>query len=109
MAAPEKLFAPPPFFKCGTLQGRGKCKAVTVTKLNDINNIIIPFFQKYPLLGAKRLDYADFCKVAKLMAKKVHLTPDGLDEIIKIQAGMNTGRDYSKISDSDSGYESEFR
>jgi len=43
------------------------------------------------------------------MAKKVHLTPDGLDEIIKNQAGMNTGRDYSKISDSDSGYESEFR
>jgi hypothetical protein len=39
----------------------------------DINNVIIPFFEKYPLVGAKRQDYLDFVKVAELMETKTHL------------------------------------
>jgi hypothetical protein len=58
---------------------------VTVDKL-------IPFFDQYPLHGAKRLDYLDFCKVANLMEGKLHLTEEGLDQIRKIKDGMNTGR-----------------
>ena len=57
-----------------------------------MNEKIFPFFDKYPLVGCKRQDYLDFCKVAKLMNEKAHLTHEGLDQIIKIKAGMNTGR-----------------
>lgn len=70
-----------------------------VTKFTDINEKIIPLFHKYPLLGAKRLDYVDFCKVVELMKNKAHLTAEGLDQIRKIKAGMNTGRNYSQISE----------
>jgi hypothetical protein len=66
-----------------------------VSSHNDIINIIIPLFEKYPIQGNKYLDYADFMKVALLMKNKVHLTPEGLDQIRKIKAGMNTGRELN--------------
>jgi hypothetical protein len=52
----------------------------------------MPFFDKYPLQGVKSLDYADWCRVAELIKDKKHLTQEGLDQIRKIKAGMNTGR-----------------
>ncbi len=48
--------------------------------------------EKYPILGAKAKDFSDFCKVAKLMEKKDHLTKDGLEQILTIRQGMNRGR-----------------
>lgn len=53
---------------------------------------IIPFFEKYPILGEKSRDFKDFCKVAEQMKQKKHLTKEGLDQIREIKEGMNTGR-----------------
>lgn len=58
----------------------------------DINQKIIPFFDKYPLQGEKAKDFSDFKKVALLMQSKAHLTREGLEEIIKRKSGMNTRR-----------------
>jgi hypothetical protein len=60
-----------------------------VSKISDINNKIIPFFIKYPIIGIKRLDFEDFCKVAVLIQDKAHLTIEGLEKIRKIKGGMN--------------------
>lgn len=60
----------------------------------EILNIIIPFFDKYPVQGAKSLDYADFCRVALLMKDKAHLTVEGLNQIKNIKSGMNSKRDH---------------
>jgi hypothetical protein len=84
---------------CGTLQTDRSCKIITVTRHADIINIIIPFFQKYPLQGVKRLDLADFIKVAELIKAKTHLTSEGLDQILLIKSGMNSGRDHASHSD----------
>ena len=65
-----------------------------VVKLTDITNIFIPIFNKYPLIGSKKLNFLDFCKVVEIMESGAHLTPKGLEEIRKIKASMNTGRDY---------------
>jgi hypothetical protein len=46
---------------------------LTIVSLDDIINIIIPLFDKYPIQGNKFLDYADFVKVAELMEKKLIL------------------------------------
>jgi len=62
-----------------------------VSGYKDIINIIIPFFNKYPIHGAKAFDYADFCKIALLIEDKAHLTKEGLDKIRKMKAAMNTG------------------
>jgi hypothetical protein len=63
-----------------------------VTKLSDITEKIIPFFDKYKIVGVKSQDYQDFKKVAHLMKNKAHLTYEGFDLIRKIKAGMNKGR-----------------
>ena len=63
-----------------------------VSGLSDNINFIIPFFNKYPVQGVKAKDFADFCKVAKLMKAKAHLNPGGLEQIRKIKASMNRGR-----------------
>jgi len=41
-------------------------------------NKIIPFFNKYPILGVKSLDFAYFKEVAELVKNRKHLTESGL-------------------------------
>jgi hypothetical protein len=88
MKSIEKLFG------CGQVKMRPKESGVDfmVMKFSDINEKIIPFFEKYPLTGCKKLDYLDLCKAAELIKNKAHLTTEGLEEIIRIKEGMNTGR-----------------
>lgn len=63
-----------------------------VSRLSDITTKIIPFFEKYPVVGVKALDLADFCKASKLIKDKVHFTERGLEDIRLIKVGMNKGR-----------------
>ena len=63
-----------------------------VTKFENIMNIIIPFFQKHKIEGIKAKDLEDWCRVAELIKNKMHLTEEGLEQIRKIKANMNTGR-----------------
>jgi hypothetical protein len=63
-----------------------------VTRLSDINDIIIPLFDKYPIQGIKALDYKDFCQIASLMKNKAHLTEIGIKKIIEIKSKMNASR-----------------
>lgn len=57
---------------------RGQAIDYKVSKLSDIQSIIIPFFKKYPLQGCKALDYNDFCEILELLTIKARLTPEGL-------------------------------
>lgn len=74
------------------LQNRRDAIDLQITKFQEINNIIIPFFIKYPVLGEKGKDLADFIKIAELIKAKAHYTEDGLELITKISSGMNRGR-----------------
>jgi hypothetical protein len=65
---------------------------LVVERFSDLNDKIIPFFNNYPILGLKNLDYLDWCRIAKLKNEGVHLTFEGLEEISKIKSGMNRGR-----------------
>ena len=63
-----------------------------VYRLTNILNIIIPFFEKYPFLSAKRLDLADFAKAAKIIEDKYYLTDEGYIKILELKNGMNRSR-----------------
>ena len=63
-----------------------------VSNLSDLNNKIIPFFDKYRIVGEKVKDYEDFKKVLSLASNKAHLTLEGINQIINIKSGMNRGR-----------------
>ena len=65
-----------------------------VNTFSDIYKNIIPFMEKYPLLGAKLQDYLDFVKVAELIKSKEHLTIEGLAKIEEIKSNTNTKRIY---------------
>jgi len=81
------------YLDCGNVVRREEAVDLKVTKFSDIDNKIIPFFVKYRILGCKYEDWLDFCKVVNIMKEKGHLTKEGLDEIKKIKAGMNRGRE----------------
>lgn len=84
------------YFNSGVLEKHTKFSLITlvVVKFSDITDKIIPFFEMYPILGIKKRDYSDWCKVARLMNENVHLTRDGLDLIRKIRSSMNKGRKW---------------
>ena len=68
--------------------------SLTIVKFSDIINKIIPLFENNSLFGVKKLDYLDWCKVAKLINEGKHLTLEGLNLIRSIKSGMNKGRKY---------------
>ena len=84
------------FLKCGFVK-YGKSQPVmtyNISKLSDIQNILLPLLEKNPLQGIKNQDYLDFIKVMGIMQTKDHLTLHGLDKIQKIKKGMNDNRKY---------------
>jgi hypothetical protein len=83
------------YLGCGNYSERftqGPMCTFTVSKFKDIEEKIIPFFEKYPIEGSKSLDYKDLKKVVLLMKDGAHLTSEGLDHIREIKSGMNKGR-----------------
>lgn len=64
-----------------------------VTKLNDLIEKIIPFFEKYKLLGIKTHDFEDFKKIALLIKNGDHLTNEGFYIISGLKSGMNKKRE----------------
>lgn len=90
------------FFKCGQIKKDSRVlNSGVYYYVKDIKSIlekIIPFFEQYPIIGNKYLDYLDFLKIALLIKEKAHLTPEGLEEVRKIKAGMNSSRIEEKLS-----------
>jgi hypothetical protein len=65
-----------------------------VRDLSDLNRVIIPFFQSYPLRTVKQFDFNSFelPSVATMMNDKKHLTEQGLLDIQQIKGCMNRNR-----------------
>lgn len=55
-------------------------------------NIIISYFNKYPLFSSKFLDYKDWERVAHLILNGQHLTDEGIQIVEYVRSRMNTKR-----------------
>ena len=67
-----------------------QCFRYSVSSHSDILKILIPFFRRYPLQSfSKQKNFKLFCKIAKLVQLKAHLTKDGLEKIKELKAEMN--------------------
>ena len=53
-----------------------------VTKFSVVNEIIIPFFIKNPILGVKSLYFNGWCLVSKIVNKREHILEKGALKII---------------------------
>ena len=60
-----------------------------VRSLNDLDQKVIPFFERYKLRTAKKDDFEKFKAVVKLMRRGIHLKTGGLKKIKKISLTMN--------------------
>ena len=90
----QLLHALKKFFGCGVVRrNHGDRMAYRVRALNHLNERIVPFFEKHPLKSRKRVDFARFRKILRLMNLGKHLSAEGIEEIRAIASTMNTGRE----------------
>ena len=78
---------------CGTLRSRKDgIWYFEVNNLTAIRENVIPFFNKFGFMSAKKKrDFAKFKNLAEIISKGEHKTPDGIDRILKIRKDMNDG------------------
>jgi hypothetical protein len=88
----ELMMKLPDYLDCGYYYPYLEAGDFTVTKISDITDKIIPFFDRYPLFGAKAKDFEDFKEASVHIKSKAHLTKEGLDKILLIKSRMNFKR-----------------
>jgi len=84
------------YFKCGrTYINRRKDNhqedvyRYCVRSINDLSEIIIPFFKENKLQTAKADDFKKFCKIIQIIKQQKHLSEKGMIGIAKIMETMN--------------------
>lgn len=88
------------YFKIGYVyrkfQGNDKKKMTfvyEVTKQDDIQNVIVPFFKEYPLQGIKRNSFERFARIAEIVKNRQDarkITKKELEEVWNLKLTMNT-------------------
>jgi len=91
------LYTTMKFFNCGRISvnrrhdnHRENLFRYSVKSQKELLDIIIPFFKENNLKTSKKDDFEKFSEILLLMKNKVHLTKEGVNEIIKIIETMNT-------------------
>lgn len=80
------------YLGCGNIYISKNTINYRVEKHLDIEGKLIPHLNKCNILGEKSLDFKDWREAVKLIQNKDHLTKNGLEQIRKIQSGMNRAR-----------------
>jgi hypothetical protein len=87
-------------FKCGAIRFSKSDQnyKFEVRSIKELVKTIIPFFDKYPLLGIKRNDFLNFKEVCMMIYQNQHLNPDNLKKIIQLSYQINYSgkRKYKK-------------
>jgi hypothetical protein len=79
------------YFRCGTLRPDRSDNTVKfeVRAIANLVGNVIPHFEAYPLMSAKRRDFEGFAAVCRLIAAGGHLSLTGLREIVNQAMVMN--------------------
>nr|YP_007507052.1 endonuclease-like protein [Ceratocystis cacaofunesta]YP_009704191.1 endonuclease-like protein [Ceratocystis fimbriata]YP_009710343.1 endonuclease-like protein [Ceratocystis albifundus]AFO38107.1 endonuclease-like protein [Ceratocystis cacaofunesta]QEN73754.1 endonuclease-like protein [Ceratocystis fimbriata]QFX74845.1 endonuclease-like protein [Ceratocystis albifundus] len=80
------------FFGCGytvNYKNRLICEYI-VTKIDDITEVIIPFFEEHNILGSKYINYLDFKDASTIIKNKDHLNQEGLEKILQLKNKMTS-------------------
>lgn len=78
-------------FRIQSSTGRNPVAIYSVESIKDLINVIIPHFDKYPLLTKKKADYEIFKNIVIMMSNKEHLTMEGVQKIVSMRASLNKG------------------
>jgi hypothetical protein len=87
----QVLYGLKDYFGCGVVRkNHGTRMSYRVRGHQNLLEKILPFFEKHQLKTRKRVDFAKFRRVVRLMDQKEHLRPEGLIQIRKIKDSMNS-------------------
>ena len=91
----QKDRAPLDFFMktlgCGSIRKAGNDGWYwEVNRLSDIQTRIVPFFERFPLIGKKAEDFERFRAAARILSRK-GLTYRDYAEVLALRDGMNGG------------------
>jgi hypothetical protein len=68
-----------------------------VGRLDDLLEVVVPFFERHPLRTMKRADFEKFSACVRAVASGKHLTAAGLLEIVEIAQTMNHRRSRPEL------------
>ena len=89
----QLLYAFKKYFGIGLVKPQNKdpekCWEFVVSRFEHLHTKIIPFFESHQMHSTKKFDFLRFRKVALMMARKDHLTTEGLEKIQFIALRMN--------------------
>ena len=88
------------FFECGWIRESPSDRTFKyeVRSVRELLDRIVPHFEAYPLLGAKRRSCEGLAQVCEMMWQGHHLRPDGMAEIVKLAYEMNLGKRRHSVS-----------
>jgi LAGLIDADG endonuclease len=84
------------FFGCGKVYSNARYDnhrehmyRYCVRRVDDLRNIVVPFFRDNPLRTAKRDNFDTFARIIELMELRLHLSVPGITQIAEITETMN--------------------
>ena len=79
--------------RCGTLRSRPDgVWYYEVNRLEALRENVIPFFQHFGFLSAKKKrDFSKFCQLVELLAKGNYHSRESVERILEIRREMNDG------------------
>jgi hypothetical protein len=80
------------FFGCGRITAKGPNSDVmtySVYRRRDLESVIIPFFERYPLLSRKHQDFMKFREIVLMMQRRLHRKDEGFRRIVELAFSMN--------------------
>ena len=92
-------------WKCGYIKanfkGHDNNMVLVVRNRQDLLNIVIPFFRKYPILSEKQKDFEKFSFIVEEMQKGHHLGKRYFIKMVKLAFSMNGSGKYRKFNVTD--------
>ena len=79
-------------FECGYVSEKGgnpSCHVYCIDSIRDLLGKVIPFFEKYPLVGEKHDNFLLFKEIVVAISLKEHLNSNGFIRLAKIAFRMN--------------------
>ncbi len=86
-------------FQCGYVSEKGgnpSCFVYCVDNIQQLKTVVIPFFERYPLIGEKHQNFSLFKEIVLQLSEKKHFMKEGFIEIVKLCFQMNRGGRYRK-------------
>lgn len=85
------------YFGCGVVKTDNKRMdgmKYQLSSYKDIDRVLIPFLEEFPLLTSKYLNYLDFKIAIEMLKNGEHLTREGIDKLKELAQKMNTNRSF---------------